>query len=100
MVKRFGDFEFDDHRRRLRENGRAVKLSGQAVDVLRLLLERPGDLITRQEIEAGRGPTRPSTFITVLTSSSAVSERSSATRARALDTLRLCQGRVIDSSNL
>ena len=28
-----------------------MRLSGQAVDVLRLLLERPGDVITREEIE-------------------------------------------------
>ena len=57
-MKTFGDFEFDDHRSRLRENGRAVRLSGQAVDLLRLLLERPGDLITREEIERRLWPDR------------------------------------------
>ena len=51
MVKTFGDFEFDDRRRRLRAGGQPVRLSGQAVDLLCLLLERPGELIPREEIE-------------------------------------------------
>ena len=50
MVKTFGDFEFDDRRRRLRAGGQPVRVSGQAVDLLCLLLERPGELITREEI--------------------------------------------------
>ena len=51
MLKRFGDFEFDDRRRRLKARGRSAKVSGQALDLLCLLLERPGELITREEIE-------------------------------------------------
>jgi DNA-binding winged helix-turn-helix (wHTH) protein len=47
----FGDFEFDDHRRRLHWRGQRVKLSGQAVDLLALLVERPAELITREEIQ-------------------------------------------------
>jgi DNA-binding winged helix-turn-helix (wHTH) protein len=58
VVKTFGDFEFDDHRRGLRGGGRPVKLSGQAVDLLCLLLERPGELITREEIERRLWPDR------------------------------------------
>lgn len=50
MVKTFGEFEFDDRRRGLKTGGRSVKFSGQAVDLLCLLLERPGELITREEI--------------------------------------------------
>ena len=50
MVKTFGDFEFDDRRRGLTAGGRPVRLSGQAVDLLCLLVERPGELITREEI--------------------------------------------------
>jgi DNA-binding winged helix-turn-helix (wHTH) protein len=49
-VKTFGHFEFDDRRRALTAEGRRVRLSGQAVDLLCLLLERPGELITREEI--------------------------------------------------
>ena len=51
MVKRFGDFEFDDRRRHLTAGAQRVRLTGQAVDLLCLLLERPGELITREEIE-------------------------------------------------
>jgi DNA-binding winged helix-turn-helix (wHTH) protein len=50
MVKTFGNFQFDDRRRELRAGGRPVRLTGQALDLLCLLLERPGDLITREEI--------------------------------------------------
>ncbi len=46
----FGDFEFDDRRRALKAGGRPVRLTGQAVDLLCLLVERPGELITREEI--------------------------------------------------
>jgi DNA-binding winged helix-turn-helix (wHTH) protein len=58
VVKTFGDFEFDDQRRALRARGRPVRLSGQAVDLLCLLLERPGELITREEIERTLWPDR------------------------------------------
>ena len=58
MIKRFGNFEFDDRRRTLATGGRPVKLSGQAVDLLCLLLERPGELITREEIERKLWPDR------------------------------------------
>src|SRR5437763_17034580 len=51
VMKKFGDFEFDNRRRGLKAGGHPVRLSAQAVDLLALLLERPGELITRQEIE-------------------------------------------------
>ena len=58
MVKTFGDFEFDDRRRSLKGGGRSVRLSGQAIDLLSLLLERPGELIAREEIERRLWPDR------------------------------------------
>jgi DNA-binding winged helix-turn-helix (wHTH) protein len=58
VLKTFGDFDFDDRRRRLSAGGRPVRLTGQAVDVLCLLLERPGELITREEIERRLWPDR------------------------------------------
>ena len=51
MIQTFGDFEFDDRRRRLTAGGLPVRLTGQPLDLLALLLERPGELITREEIE-------------------------------------------------
>ena len=50
MVKTFGDFEFDDRRRALTAAGRPVRVAGQVVDLLSLLIERPGELVTRDEI--------------------------------------------------
>ena len=51
MVRIFGDFEFDDQRRCLTSAGQRVPLSGQSLDLLGLLLERPGELMTRDEIQ-------------------------------------------------
>ena len=62
MVKTFGDFEFDDRRRALKARGQPIKLTGQAVDLLYLLLERPGELITRDEIERRLWPDRNVNF--------------------------------------
>src|SRR4029453_1838348 len=46
----------------LRAGGQAVRLSGQALDVLWLLLERQGEVITREEIERGLCPDRTVDF--------------------------------------
>jgi DNA-binding winged helix-turn-helix (wHTH) protein len=51
MVRIFGDFEFDDSRGRLTSGGHLVRLGGQTVDLLVLLLEKPGELRTRDEIQ-------------------------------------------------
>jgi DNA-binding winged helix-turn-helix (wHTH) protein len=47
----FADFEFDGGRRRLKQAGVPLKLTGQALDLLCILLERPGEIVTRQEIQ-------------------------------------------------
>ena len=57
-MKTFGDFEFDDRRRSLKAGRHRVRLGGQVVDLLCLLLERPGELITREEIERRLWPDR------------------------------------------
>jgi DNA-binding winged helix-turn-helix (wHTH) protein len=62
VVKTFGNFEFDDRRRRLSARGQPVRLSGQANDLLALLLERAGELITREEIERRLWPDRNVNF--------------------------------------
>ena len=46
----FGVFELDDLTGELRKEGRLIHLRHQPVNVLRLLLERAGDLVTRREI--------------------------------------------------
>ena len=50
VVIRFGSFELDLAAYELRENGALRKLAAQPFRVLALLIERAGDLVTRQEI--------------------------------------------------
>ena len=47
---RFGVFELDRRSGELRKAGVRVSLQEQALQVLTLLLERPGDLVTRDEL--------------------------------------------------
>ena len=47
---RFGSFEVDLSARELRKAGTRVKLSGQPFEILAALLERPGQLVTRDEL--------------------------------------------------
>lgn len=51
MIRIFGEFELDDSSRKLRRRGQTVKLTGQALDLLSLLVGRPGQLIARDEIK-------------------------------------------------
>jgi len=48
---RFGAFEFDTCTRELYKHELKLKLQGQPVEVLALLLARPGELVTREEIQ-------------------------------------------------
>lgn len=48
---RFGAFEFDTRTRELYKYELKLKLQGQPVEVLALLLGRPGELVTREEIQ-------------------------------------------------
>jgi DNA-binding winged helix-turn-helix (wHTH) protein len=52
----FGVFELDSTTGELRREGRLVRLRHQPVNVLRLLLERAGDLVTRREITEALWP--------------------------------------------
>jgi len=49
-IVRFGVFELDLHSQELRRRGLKVKLSAQPFQVLALLLEHPGNLVTREEL--------------------------------------------------
>ncbi|HMF97883.1 MAG TPA: winged helix-turn-helix domain-containing protein [Vicinamibacterales bacterium] len=50
-VARFGVFELDLRSGELRKHGIRVRLQGKAFRLLQALLERPGDVVTREELQ-------------------------------------------------
>src|SRR5215472_8828725 len=50
-ITRFSGFEADMQTGELRKNGVKLKLSGQPFQVLAMLLERPGEMVTRKEFQ-------------------------------------------------
>jgi Tol biopolymer transport system component/DNA-binding winged helix-turn-helix (wHTH) protein len=59
---RFEDFELDTHAGELRKAGVKLKLTGQPLLVLAALVERPGDVVTRDELQKRLWP---DTFVDV-----------------------------------
>ena len=59
---RFGSFEADMQTGELRKDGVKLKFSGQPFQVLAILLERPGDVVTREELQKRLWP---DTFVDV-----------------------------------
>jgi Tol biopolymer transport system component/DNA-binding winged helix-turn-helix (wHTH) protein len=55
-IVRFGLFEFHRRTGELRKNGAKVRLEGQPIQLLELLLERPQELVTPDEIRARLWP--------------------------------------------
>ena len=55
-VYRFGAFEADERTGELRKQGRRLAVQGQPLQVLLMLLSRPGDLVTRTEIQQALWP--------------------------------------------
>ena len=51
QIVRFGAFEAEMQTGELRKNGVKLKFGGQPFQVLAILLERPGDLVTRKELQ-------------------------------------------------
>ena len=47
----FGVYEFNPDTKELRKQGIRVRLEGQPLAVLQMLLERPGELVTREELQ-------------------------------------------------
>jgi TolB-like protein/DNA-binding winged helix-turn-helix (wHTH) protein/Tfp pilus assembly protein PilF len=47
---RFGPFEVDFHAGELLKNGRRIRLQDQPLQVLAMLLEKPGEVVTREEL--------------------------------------------------
>jgi TolB-like protein/DNA-binding winged helix-turn-helix (wHTH) protein len=48
---RFGVFELDPRAGEIRKKGMKIRLQGQPVDILVMLLQRPGETITREELQ-------------------------------------------------
>ena len=57
---RFDDYELDGRSGELRRNGVLVKLQEQPLQILQLLIERPGEVVTRDEL---RRKIWPDTFV-------------------------------------
>ncbi len=55
-IVRFENYQADLQTGELRKNGTKIRLSGQPFQILALLLEKPGELITREEIRAKLWP--------------------------------------------
>jgi DNA-binding winged helix-turn-helix (wHTH) protein len=49
-VIRFSTFEVNLHTGELRQRGQKIKLQEQPLQILAALLERPGELVTREEL--------------------------------------------------
>ena len=50
-VARFGIYEFKSDTKELRRGGMRVRLEGQPVAILKMLLDRPGELVRREELQ-------------------------------------------------
>src|ERR1700760_2803228 len=61
-IVRFDAFEADVQTGELRKDGVRLKFSGQPFQVLAILLERPGDVVTREELQKRLWP---DTFVDV-----------------------------------
>jgi Tol biopolymer transport system component/DNA-binding winged helix-turn-helix (wHTH) protein len=55
-IRRFGAYEFDPSTGELRKQGIRIRLEGQPLCILTMLMERPGELITREEIQRNLWP--------------------------------------------
>src|SRR5215472_16098151 len=56
-IIRFATFELDLQARELRKNGLKLKFHGQPFEVLAMLLERPGKLVSREQLRERLWPT-------------------------------------------
>src|ERR1039457_5548766 len=50
-IVRFGPFELDPQCAEVRQDGVRLKLQGQPIQILEMLLSKPGQLVTREEIQ-------------------------------------------------
>ena len=59
----FGPYELDAHAGELYKHGLKLKLQGHPIQILAMLLGRPGELITREEIQQKLWPSESETFV-------------------------------------
>src|SRR5437868_8066048 len=55
-VRRFGAFEVNLKLGELRKNGMRMRLSGQPLQILAVLIEHPGEVVTREELHSKLWP--------------------------------------------
>src|SRR5689334_3520078 len=55
-VRRFGAFEIDLRSGELRKSGMRLRLSGQPFQILAALVDRPGEVVTREELQSKLWP--------------------------------------------
>src|SRR5947209_8424854 len=55
-VLRFGNFELDQPRCELRKHGLKIKLQQRPLQVLNILLENPGEVVSREELQRRMWP--------------------------------------------
>ena len=60
---RFGPFELNSQSGELFKLGHKLKLQGHPIQILAMLVERPGELITREEIQQKLWPSESETFV-------------------------------------
>src|SRR5438034_6929704 len=48
--RKFGTFEFDARARELRKGGIRIRLQDQPFEILAMMLDRPGELVSREEL--------------------------------------------------
>ena len=62
-IYRFGIFELDARAGELRKRGLKIKLQDQPLQILEMLLERRGDMVTREELQQKLWPAETNTFV-------------------------------------
>ena len=62
---RFDGYQCDLRSGVLEKNGTKVRLADQPFRLLAVLLERPGELVTRQELQERFGRGRPTAILTI-----------------------------------
>ena len=92
---RFASFEMDEIAGELRKDGVKIRLQEQPFQILQILLERPGEVVTRETFASESGLRTPSSIlITALITQSNGYGRRSGTRPKLRDMWRpcLCRG--------